>query len=161
MTGEWSSLLVGECGICMMASAWRVRNLEAGLCFLSLLRISYWDFLLNRLWISLCRTCRWINIEWLADRKLYIDVPTIAGSLLMSFAIAVHDKEVVFLFLIDGMRHQVWRMSLRVVVILMPDGVGLGLWWCVPRRGIVIAFTARCEVPIIVLLSIVIISWHP
>ena len=92
----------------MLASAWRMRNLEALLWLLSLLRVSYWDLLLYRLWISLSRTSRWINIEWLADRKLYIDVVTIAGSLLMSFAITVHDKEVVFLFLIDRMCHQVW-----------------------------------------------------
>ena len=70
----------------MLASAWRMRNLEALLWLLSLLRVSYWDLLLYRLRISLNRTGRWINIEWLADRKLYIDVVTIAGSLSMSFA---------------------------------------------------------------------------
>ena len=52
-------------------------------------------------------------------------------------------------------------MGLRVVIILMADGVGLGLWWRVPWIRIVIAFTAWCKVLIIVLLSIVIISWHP
>ena len=47
-------------------------------------------------------------------------------------------------------------MCLRVVIILMADCVGLGLWLrSIPRIGIVIAFTVWCKVLIIVLMSIV------
>ena len=104
MTGERPFLLVSECWWSVLTRAWRVRNLKAFLCLLPLLRVSYWDLFVYRLWISLCRTGRWINIEWLAYWKFYIDVPTIAGILFMSFSVAVHDKEIVFLFL-DRMCH--------------------------------------------------------
>ena len=86
MTGERPFLLVSKCWWSVLTRAWRVRNLKAFLWLLPLLWVSYWDLLILWLWISFGRTCRWINIEWFADRKFYIDVVTIASSLFMSFA---------------------------------------------------------------------------
>ena len=105
MTGERPFLLVSECWWSVLTRAWRVRNLKAFLWLLPLFWVSYWDLLLYRVWISLSRTGRWVNIEWLTRWKFYINVPTITSSLSMSFTGAAHDKKVVLLFFNDRMCH--------------------------------------------------------